>query len=207
MKKNVIIGVTGPTGTGKSVFCRLLQEKGYTVLDADKIYKELISGPSACTAALKREFGANIGDDKGGIDRKKLGLIAFSDSEELARLNAVAHPFVVDEIDRMIAAKTHEGVTRFAVDAPALFESGADQMCDITVAVLASRDLRLNRIKSRDALDDESALLRMGAQHGDEYYSEKSEYIIVNDGKIDSFEASVDRFLAAIGEKADEKRR
>ena len=77
----MIIGITGPSGSGKSLFCSMLAERGFTVLDCDKIYHDMISAPGECTAALAREFGNEILNAQGGIDRSALADRVFNSAE------------------------------------------------------------------------------------------------------------------------------
>lgn len=90
----MIIGVTGPSGAGKSLFCSMLAERGFRVLDCDKIYHDIISSPCECTSALEARFGHGIINENGGVDRSALADIVFKDDEALTDLNSITLGYV-----------------------------------------------------------------------------------------------------------------
>ena len=179
MVRPMVIGLTGPTGAGKSTVAAAFASLGCEVIDCDKIAREITSTP-ACLLALQRAFGADV-VRAGHLDRTLLAERAFSDAASSQKLNAVTHPLIMEEVQQRIAA-CDAGAKAVIVDAALLFESGADTMCDRTVAVVAKVALRLVRIMSRDALTEEQARARMDAQQPNEYYTARASYVM--DGGI-----------------------
>ncbi len=172
-----VIGITGPTGAGKTTALHVLRELGAEVIDADAVYHALLRENGGLKSALVSAFGERILNGVGEVDRKALAREAYPN--RLPELNAVTHPFVVEEVDRRIAAARQEGRS-VAIDAIALIESGLAQRCDAVVAVLAPRELRLRRIMARDGIDEEYALRRVLAQQGDDFFRDNSDHTLEN---------------------------
>ncbi len=175
-----VIGITGPTGAGKTTALDVLRELGGVVLDADAVYHELLESDSALRSALEERFGPLTAPD-GTFDRKKLGAVVFRDPAALADLNAIAHRRVVEEMARRLRRAEAAGRTLAAVDAIALFESGADRLCQATVAITAPPEIRVRRIMAREGIPEDYARARVNAQHPDEFYTSRCQYLLVND--------------------------
>ena len=182
-----IIGVTGPSGAGKSCISTLFSEKGLPVIDADKVYHSLLKKDSECTKALVGEFGAEILNENGEPDTKKLGAIVFCSDEKLKRLNSLVLGFVIKEINGMISRLDADGHSAVAVDAPTLIESGFSKECDCVISILASAEKRIERICLRDNISREKALMRVNAQKKDDFYISNSDLVITNDGSTNEF--------------------
>ena len=167
------IGLTGPTGSGKSTVTALMRRwGGIEILDADTIAHGVNNSP-ACTAAIAVAFpGTRLPD--GTIDRKALGAIVFSRPEELSRLVGITFPLILAECEARMDAAEAAGCRACVLDAPTLFESGADRECDYVVSITAPRQLRRERIIQRDQLTEEEADQRINAQHDEEYYKSRS---------------------------------
>ena len=195
-----IIGVTGPSGAGKSCLSTLFSEKGLPVIDADKVYHSLLKKDSECTKALVGEFGAEILNENGEPDTKKLGAIVFCSDEKLKRLNSLVLGFVIKEINGMISRLDADGHSAVAVDAPTLIESGFSKECDCVISILASAEKRIERICLRDNISREKALMRVNAQKKDDFYISNSDLVITNDGSTSEFFA---RAKAALQEFLD----
>lgn len=179
MNKPLVIGLTGPTGAGKSTVAAAFSALGCDVIDCDRIAREITDTP-ACLAALQRAFGADIVED-GALNRTLLAERAFADAASSGKLNAVTHPLIMDEVRRRIADSRARAAV---VDAALLFESGADALCDVTVAVVAAPDLRMRRVMRRDGITQAQARARMDAQQPDAYYAERASYAM--DGGVDA---------------------
>ena len=181
-----ILGLTGPTGAGKSLVSKLLNKQGFAVLDADEISRRSVEPCTECLEELKTKFGAAIILPDGSLDRKQLGKLVFSDKALLESLNAVTHPYIMALIKAELSKLLKNGFEKVVLDAPALFEAGADALCDKVIAVVASRALRLERIMVRDAMTCSEANVRLDAQPTLEYYTAHSDYILENSGDIEN---------------------
>lgn len=198
----LIIGLTGPTGAGKGTFSQIaVRAFGAEHIDTDKIARQVVEPGSAGLAALVGYFGNGILRADGSLDRKKLAAIVFSDRRKLAALNGITHPLVEKEVEKRLV-DARERLCPFAViDAPLLFESGEDKLCDVTVGILADEQTRLLRILARDGIDREAAEKRLSAAKSNEYFRERCGYILENDSDQAVFEAQIRRFFEALSEQ------
>ena len=203
MRKIKIVGLTGQTGAGKSSVSKIIRSQGVEVIDCDLISREVVAREKRCVADLALEFSISILNIDGTLNRKKLGSIVFSDKQKLQRLNEIIFPYIkeyvfdrIDELDKM-------GVRLVVLDAPTLFESGLDADCDSVVSVIAPVVQRQNRIVIRDHLSDEEARNRIGSQHNDEYYTSRSQLVIVNDSDTHELHIKALELVSALQRAAE----
>lgn len=194
-----IIGVTGPTGAGKSLLCRCLEEKKIAYIDADAVYHSLLVPPSDCLNAIRRAFGDKVFSPDGNLDRNKLGKIVFKDKEKLSLLNRTVLGQVLTAIRQKISELDRKGVRVVAVDAPTLIESGFHKECDTVISVIAPPEVRMKRIMARDSIPAQKAAERINAQKSDDFYRENSDYVLENDGDADSFRSAIFCLFDKIG--------
>lgn len=188
-----VIGLTGPTGAGKSTVAAAFAKAGALIVDADRLAREVVEKGHPCLLALASHFGNDILNADGTLCRPALAAKAFACAEETQRLNDITHPFIIAR-SRDILQSSNAPLA--VIDAPLLFESGMDGMCDQTVAVLAPDDTRLARIMERDGIDADKARQRMNAQPHEEFYRERATHILRNEGTLDAFEAAVQAFVS-----------
>ncbi len=178
----IIIGLTGPSGAGKTTALRVLADMGAFVIDADALYHTLLEQSAALRAALCGAFGADICTAHGEIDRRRLGELTFGSPQQLLKLNAVTHPMVLAESKRQLEEARAAGKTLAAIDAIALLESGLGALCDHIVGILAPPEIRIARIVAREGISEEYARRRVAAQKDDGYFRAVCDYILVNNG-------------------------
>ena len=181
-----IIGLCGGSGSGKTTASVVMESLGAAVIDTDRVWHELCSPDSDSVRELADEFGENIIADDGGLDRSVLGALVFANEDARAKLNAISHRRIKEETVRRLNEYSAAGYIAAVVDAPLLFESGFDKMCCVTVGIIADREMRIERIISRDGIDRERAESRIAAQITDEELIRRCSYIIENDGDIDT---------------------
>lgn len=186
MDRLFVLGLTGPTGSGKGEVARLLGEKGFFVIDTDRLVRQVQRPGQPCLDALVREFSPSILYPDGTLNRKELARTAFSDPEKTKRLNAIVHPAVIALTHELLEQAQRNGYAWGVIDAPLLFESGMDKICDRTVAVTAPADRRLGRIMARDGITREQAEIRMGAQPEDSYYTGRASVVLRNDRALEN---------------------
>lgn len=177
------VGLTGGIASGKSNVAGIFSELGAFVVDADHLAHRLIhSGQPAYDEVVKR-FGRQIVDDRGEIDRKRLGRLVFGDSQARAALNGILHPRVRAEAERQIAEAAAAGSARIALfDAALLVETGAFREFERLVVVCCARETQIERMIHRDGLSRDEALARIEAQAPLERKVALADYVIDTDG-------------------------
>ena len=192
----MVLGLTGQTGAGKSTVCRLLQnEQDICVVDADKIAREVVTSGTDCLAEIVLHFSITVLNEDGTLNRKKLGQIVFNDRSKLKELNKITFPYIIAGMRQQIKNGLNSGHSIVILDAPVLFESKSDQLCDKVLAVIADAETRKQRIMQRDGLTPEEADARMNSQHDDEFYTSRADYVIRNDGDATTLRLQVVELL------------
>ena len=171
-----VVGLTGPTGSGKSTACRAAADLGFFVIDCDKTARKAAQDKN-CLNALVNVFGQYILNPDGDLNRKALAEKAFSKKENTELLNDTIFPFILEILKGEIDSANEE---KILLDAPTLFESGVDSLCNETCVILADPKVRFERILQRDGLNEYDAKLRMSAGKDDQYYNKKTKHIIYN---------------------------
>lgn len=173
-----VIGITGPTGAGKTTALNALRELRAEVVDADEVYHRLLETDEGLKKALKVAFGERITDKMGRIDRKALAAAVYPD--RLEELGAITHPAVLAAIGARIEEARGAGRPAAAIDAIGLIESGLGEKCDAVVAVLAPLEVRVKRIMARDSIDEGYARRRALAQKDDGFFRAHADCVLEN---------------------------
>lgn len=189
----MILGITGGTGCGKTTLLQLIRQRGGLVLDCDEIYHQLLISDRALLEALHQRFPQAFSD--GSFDRKKLGSIVFADAQALEDLNTITHSAVRQEVLRRL----EDAPPLAAIDAIGLFESGLNRLCDLTVAVTAPEEVRVQRLVQRDSISPEYARSRIAAQHSPQWFSSRCDAVLENDGTAEEFRKKSIAFLDSHG--------
>ena len=127
----------------------------------------------------------------GILNRKKLGAIVFHDETALQQLNIITHSAVKTEVLKRLSRKP----ALAAIDAIALFEGGLSQLCDLTIAVTAPEEARFLRLMKRDCISEEYARSRISAQHGEDWFADRCDFVLKNEGTQEEFQRKCLAFL------------
>lgn len=201
MEKAVIVGLTGHTGAGKTTVGELFRkDSDFGIVDCDIVSRTVITQPDV-KARLVEYFGEEMLLKDGQIDRKALGKRIFANEEDRIFLNSVMFPPITVQINKEVQQLRQKGYHLIVLDAPTLFESGANIICDTIVSVLAPAEIRQERIMSRDNMTAQDALNRMNAQKDDEFYRSRSEFVIENADSPEQLNAQVERIITVLKEK------
>ncbi len=177
----MIIGITGGSGSGKSTLLEVIKELGGTVLDCDAIYHQLLQTDKQLLSGIEAQFPGTV--ERGVLQRKKLGSIVFHDKQALNALNRLTQASVKAQVLQRLTPAPKLA----AIDAIGLFESGLDKLCQLTVAVTAPLEIRIQRLMARDNIHREYALSRIAAQPTDAEFARRCDHVLTNDGTKEAF--------------------
>lgn len=181
----ILIGITGPTGAGKTTALNQLTSLGAALIDCDAVYHELLAESRELNEALKTRFPtAFVGDT---LDRKSLGAIVFHDKAALNDLNGITFSFINEEVERRIEAARQAGCPGVGIDAINLLGSDLERRCHTTVAITAPDEIRVRRIMARDGISEEYARSRIAAQKPNTYFEEGCDHTLHNDSTAEAF--------------------
>lgn len=188
MTRPYLIGVTGNIACGKSSVMRELEKLGATIIDGDLVYRDLTGPGSELVKRLAAEFGDDVANPDGSLNRPALGKIVFSNPEALARLDHLTHPVILEEVFRRIASATTPVV---ATDGIKLIESGLGDQCDEVWVVTCDPDCQRARLMERNGIDRAEADRRIAAQPPVQEKLARADVVIVNDGTLEDLRAQV----------------
>lgn len=191
------VGLTGSIAVGKSYVLLVLAELGCVTFDADKIAHAVMEPGRPAYVDIVREYGEEVLDSDGSIDRRKLGAIVFSDHARRMRLNEIVHPRVKDEQDWLLAeaeARDRNGIA--IIDAALLIESGGYKRFDKLIVVYCDRETQIERLMRRNQIGREDAERRVAAQMSSDEKRRYADYEIDTGG---SFDQTRQRVVAVFG--------
>lgn len=180
MARQKVIGLTGPTGAGKTTVSKVLAQNGYSIIDADQVARKAVLPGSECLMKITEVFGKDVLNFDRSLNRQALGHIVFSNKDKLRHLEGIIFPYIILEIQQLIQQSEERGTPIVILDAPTLFESGCDKLCDEVIVVIAPTNARLLRIVSRDGITFEQAMQRISSQHDDAFYTERADFVVDN---------------------------
>ncbi len=176
-----VIGLTGGIGAGKSTVSAYLRKKGYVIIDADAISHHITEKGSPVLEKIRESFGSQVVRSDGSLDRKKLADIVFSDKEKLKLLETLTTREVIKDIEKRLHQIKESGTGGLIfVDAPLLFETGADRLTDYVFMVDADMETRINRVTERDHAERKQVLARIKSQMPSEEKTARSDEVIDN---------------------------
>lgn len=174
------VGLTGSTGSGKGYVSDIFKDSRIPCLDTDQVCRDVYKKGEECYADLVSYFGEGILNTAGEIDRKLLFETAFPDKEKYEKLNSIAFFHIMKITRKWISDREKDGESIIVIDAPMLFESGFDKLCDKVICVTANRETQIARVMKRDGISEEVAISRLQKQKSNQYYESKSDYVLDN---------------------------
>ena len=193
------VAFVGATGAGKTTVSDYLRENGVTVIDADQVARRVVEQGSACIADIALEFGCEYINMDGTLNRRKMARTVFGDKAKLKKLNSLMFPYIIEEIRGELARLKEEQGGLIVLDAPTLFESRADDFCDLIVSVVADEEIRKKRIMQRDSIPEGAALQRMEMQLPESFFRSHSDTVLENNWEP----SGTLRFGAGTGDEND----
>jgi dephospho-CoA kinase len=193
-----IIGLTGSIASGKTSISSMLEKMGFPIVDADAIARRVVEKGMPALERIKKEFGEEVLNSDGTLDRKALGQMVFSSSKKLELLNSITHPAIIEEINRNINSLSDKGEKMCVLDAPLLIESGINGMADSVLLVYVDDRTQLSRLMNRDNISEELALNKISSQMGFEEKRKYADYVIDNSRSLDYTKAQLEKIIATI---------
>lgn len=185
------VGLTGGMGSGKSSVAKRLAEYGAVIIDADQVAREIVEPGQPALAELAAEFGDDILEDDGSLNRALLAQRAFVAEESVAKLNAITHPRIRARSRELFDAAADDDIVVY--DMPLLIETGQHEDCDIVMVVVAPVETRIRRLVESRGVDEDDARRRIVNQVPDEVRRGHADIVIDNSGDEDALRAQVDR--------------
>jgi dephospho-CoA kinase len=189
--KKLKVAITGSIGSGKSAFCSMLEEKGFTVLKADDISKDILSNDKSVQQKIIKIFGENSFIN-GKPDKLFLAEKVFSDPKNVVKINSILHPKVIE----IISKKTDEILEKnnlVFVEAALIYEADMEDLFDYVVLVAADEKIRMNR--KQDTLSSEEFLKRNENQIPDEEKKKRADFIFENNESLEDLKAKADLLI------------
>lgn len=199
----LLVAVTGGIASGKSVVARRLGELGAVVVDADAIAREVVEPGMPALARVAEEFGADVLDADGRLDRAALGSIVFGDPERLAALNAITHPAILElSQQRFREAGERDPGAVVVYDVPLLAEARGKAEFDVIVVVSAPEDTRVERMVSIRGMSEDDARRRIRSQVSDDERRAMADHVIESGGTLAETLTQVDALWPELHQRA-----
>ena len=197
-RRFLLVGLTGGLATGKSTVSEILRGLGCVVLDADVLARDVVEPGQPALAAIAQEFGRDVLQSDGTLDRKRLGAIVFADPGRRKRLEAITHPAIRDRFQARLAELEAEGFEGIVVwDAPVMIETGGHKAMDRLVVVVADAATQRARARTRDG-DPADAERKIANQMPLADKARLADHVIDNSGDRAATEARTREVHAAL---------
>ncbi len=196
-KAPLCLGLTGGIATGKSTVSKMLVEKGFCLVDADLLAREVVEPGQPAFQKIVDHFGAHVLNPDGTLNRPELGKIVFSHRQSLQVLNRITHP----RIERLVKARLrdlHEEGHPILLDHPLLFELGHESLVDVVAVVYADPPTQIERLMARNNLSRQEALARIDSQMDLGEKTVKAHYVIDNSGSKEETHRQVDELCRGL---------
>lgn len=195
-----IIGLTGQSGAGKTTVSKIFADNGFCIIDADGISRD-VSNKKEFLIEVKELYHDCVTDE--GLDRRKLAGIVFNDKKALNEYTSLIYPYITYEVFDLIKRFKANEEKFILLDAPTLFESGLDSICNCIVSVTAPLETKIERLLKRDGIPYEMVYSRLSAQNSESFFAQRSDYLISNDSSADDLNEKVKNVITLIKERFD----
>lgn len=180
-----VIGLTGGIASGKSTISKMIKEIGIPIIDADEISREIVSKDSLVLKRIVKEFGYDVLNEDGTLNRKKLSNIVFRDLALLKKLNLITHPAIKNKIKEKTEEYKKLGIKCCVIDAALLIEAGFLDIIDLCLLVYVDKNVQLKRLMDRDNITYEAALRIIKSQMDLDEKKKYADYLIDNNKEIE----------------------
>ena len=191
--QNIIIGLTGMSGAGKSTVCGAFQGRGFSVVDCDVIARKAAEN-TAFLAEISERFSEKMLNSDGSLNRPEVARLIYRDKSAKEKYQRIIFPYIIYNVIQEV--KNSDSAV--LLDAPTLFESKLDMICSKIVSVCADKSVCADRIAIRDNITLEQAVSRISAQHNEKFFAERSDYFITNDATVDELNDKAEKMIDMI---------
>lgn len=193
-----VIGLTGGIASGKSTVSLIFKKYGFAIIDGDVISREIMRPGSFVLEGLKLEFGEEIINNDGTLDRKKLSGIVFENNNKLEKLNSITHPIIREQIVNQIEHYRSLGCTACIVDGALLIEGKFTDIVDVIIVIKVDRELQIKRLIERDKISAEAAQNIIDKQMPFEEKRKHADFVIDNSYDIEYTKKQINTILSEI---------
>lgn len=186
-----VVGLTGGIASGKSTVARMFQGLGIPHVDADAVARTVVRPGTVGLAKVLSEFGHVYQDSHGGLDRKKLGELVFTNNDAKARLEEILHPLIRTESIAVLRNAVTADTPYALYEAALLVETGAHADCAALILVATSSEAQIERLMKRNQLDHEAAEARVASQASLATKKAAADFVVDNGGSLDATQAQV----------------
>ena len=194
--KNIKVAITGAIGSGKSTFANYLSSKGYAVINADDISKEILSFDEKIKKKISIEFGSRSYKD-GKLNKKFIASQVFSDPSNLNKLNSILHPQVVQKIDTLIKTK-YKNENIVFIEAALIYEADIEKMFNYVILITADFKIRLKRSVDSGKFTKDDFIKRDNNQIPQEEKEKRADFIFSNNGSKNELIKKADLLLLTL---------
>ena len=193
------IAITGGIGSGKSEVCNHLKNRGFTIVDADQMARDMTAPGGKAIPYIREHFGPEFILEDGSLNRAAMRDLVFKNPAKKALLEEGTTKVVLEDIEAIKKDRAESGDKALFFDIPLLFETETENDYDVILVVTADYDVRKARVMARDGIDPAIIDLIMDSQEGEAKKALMADFVIYNNGTIDELRHSVDVFLESIG--------
>ncbi|MFC5590371.1 dephospho-CoA kinase [Sporosarcina soli] len=191
----MIIGLTGSIASGKSTVSAMLKRKGFPIVDADEIARQVVEPGSPVLTEISQAFGQGVLQADGSLNREKLGELIFNDKEKRLQLNGIIHPAIRKEMLRQKEEWLARGARTVIMDIPLLFESKLQSLVDKIIVVSVTPEVQKERLIARNVLSEEEADARIQSQMPVKEKEKEADAVLYNNHAVEQTEEQLERLL------------
>ncbi len=189
------IGLTGGIATGKTTAAEILRARGYPVVSADGIARQVVEPGEEGARALLSLLGPAYFDRGGALLRDKLAAYIFSDSQRRQEVESVLHPLIQARVQREKQQLLGQGAQVAFYDVPLLFEKNLEDRFDKVLLIYAAESLQRERLQQRESWTADQIEARLAAQIPIDQKRQRADYVIDNSGTLEELEQALEEFL------------
>lgn len=190
------IAVTGGIASGKTMACSYLKNLGYVIIDADEMARSITGPGGKAMPYILEHFGPDFVNEEGGLHRAAMRDLVFRNPDKLRILEEGTTDVVLGDIEKIKEERAQAGDKLLFFDIPLLFEKNQQDKYDAVWVITADRSIRINRIISRDGMEESMAELIMDSQEDEDKKIEKADFVIYNNGSLTELYRSLDDALS-----------